>query len=171
MEELKAIARPVALIAALIAVLALCKHCKNDEGTVIEKVVTVTKTDTTYRCIAIPNIVVFREIPAHIDTAAVLRDYFARREYSDTIVNTPEAVVTLNETVENNRITDRSVSVLTFERQVHMRTKNTLSLSADIGRAPTLALTLQRPKIGLGVGYAFADRSFFVRLSHNILTW
>ena len=171
MEKIKFIFPTLFLIAALTAILFFCMNFSKHEKDVVENVVTVLKTDTVYKCITIPNVIIYRDIPPKIDTLAILTDYFAKREYLDTIVCTPEAVVTLQETVENNRITDRSVSLQTFQTIIHTQKKNNLYLSADIGRYPSVALTLQRPKLGLGFGYLITDKSFFIRFTHKIIYW
>lgn len=44
-----------------------------------------------------------------IDTMFILRDYYAKVKYIDTVKNDSSALIVLNETVFKNRISDRSV--------------------------------------------------------------
>jgi hypothetical protein len=44
-----------------------------------------------------------------VDTARILRDYFARVQYLDTVKNDSSALIVLNETIFKNRIENREV--------------------------------------------------------------
>lgn len=65
------------------------------------KSITYWKHDT----LEITNTVV-REIPANVDTAAVLKDYFARLYYEDTL-HTDYGYIIVKDTVTQNRIVTR----------------------------------------------------------------
>jgi hypothetical protein len=62
------------------------------------------------RYVALPPDTVF----IGADTAAILADYFATRQYADTLMNDTSALIALSEAVSQNRIAERT---LTFQNR------------------------------------------------------
>ncbi len=48
-------------------------------------------------------------IPANIDSLAIVRDFFAKRHYLDTIANDTNAFIVISDTLFKNRLLSRSV--------------------------------------------------------------
>ena len=73
---------------------------------------TIWKTETFYmKGDPIPGKTIYKEIPADVDTAAILKDYFAVRPYSETVNigndSTDYGTVTVSEKVSENKLFDR----------------------------------------------------------------
>jgi hypothetical protein len=98
------------------------------------------------------------------DTAAILADYFATRQYADTLMNDTSAFIALSEAVSQNRIAERT---LTFQnrRPTYITTtvvqpaqpKLQLHAGAIAGRgvaAPVVKLTYARWSISAGYNLA-----------------
>ena len=69
----------------------------------IDSIVYKTKWDT------VPPVYIWDTIRADIDTSAIIKDYFSRVNYADTVKNDSSALIVVNEVVHMNRIQQRNV--------------------------------------------------------------
>jgi len=118
------------IIVVLIVVIILLQQCSGPllnlnpfgntsdtpvEGTVITNVETIWDTLTVDSLVYVPeydtNIVTeYDTVPADIDTLAILRDYYSKYFYSDTIDLDTLGIITINDTVTRNSIIWRKIN-------------------------------------------------------------
>ena len=110
------------------------------------------------------------EVPADVDTAAILADYYTQRMYNDTIIQTEMLSVTLHDTVYNNMLLGRKV-YYTLDIPIIDRT-NEISLSADIGkRMQLISVGYQHKNITYKLGYDFYNRTPTVGVAFTLKKW
>ena len=105
------------LIVVLIALLFLQRSCSSPdpvEPTVITKIEVKYDTIETVKEVYVPKwktkVVTETEfIPAEIDTTAILRDYYAKYFYSDTLQIDTVGFAVINDTISRNTILARDV--------------------------------------------------------------
>lgn len=136
-----------------------------------ERIEKIIKTDTVIRTVTIPNIVVYRSIPREIDTSAIIRDYFSAVEYSDTVLQTPDASVMIRETVEQNRIAQREIKLIAVNTTITRTPSNTLYVGASASSAPEIFCLWQHKDWGFGAGYAFVRNNPFISVTRKIKSW
>lgn len=136
-----------------------------------ERIVKITKTDTVIRTVTIPNIVVYRDIPREIDTAAIIRDYFASVEYCDTVLQSPESSVMIRETVEQNRIAQREVRLINVSTTITRTPSNALYIGASASSAPQVFCLWQHKDWGFGGGFTFVRNHPFLTVTRLIKNW
>ena len=107
------------LIVILVIIILLMRACSGSEGTTPPKVKTVTETKTEYITVE-KEVPVYvpkwktKEIPKYIpyvipaDTAAILFDYYAKLEYSDTLSLDTLGYVVVDDVISQNKIASRS---------------------------------------------------------------
>lgn len=105
-----------AVLAAVIVFLLMTRSCGSD---VLPKTVTVTKTDTIKGDpypVSVPvrvpvpyrvEVPVYLENAEKIDTHAVIRDYYSRAIYTDTLKNDTSMLAVVHDTIFGNRIVSR----------------------------------------------------------------
>ena len=71
---------------------------------------TVIRHDTIRPAIPEPEVIV-REVPAEVDTVAILADYFSEKHYLDTIIERPYLRVEMTDIISRNALLDRTVVV------------------------------------------------------------
>lgn len=125
-------------------------------------------TDTIVDVISEP-VVVVREVPATVDTASILADYFSERHYQDTIIERPYLRVELTDIVGQNQLLDRQV-VVNYQQPVVY--DNSLTLGADIGRnLCTVMAGYRRKSWEFRAGYDFYNRTPVVGVSKTLWQW
>lgn len=125
-------------------------------------------TDTIVDVISEP-VVVVREVPATVDTAAILADYFSERHYQDTIIERPYLRVELTDVVGQNQLLDRQV-VVNYQQPVVY--DNSLTLGTDIGRnLCTVMAGYRRKSWEFRAGYDFYNRTPVVGVSKTLWQW
>jgi len=142
MEILKKLT-PYVIIAALVAVILFQEGCfgKKTNGDVINingknyevikhEIDTFyeTKTQTVYRNgkDITHEVEVVREIPANVDTASILKDYYAKVFYNDTFkLKDTLGYIVINDTISKNRIAGRkfnsSINVPTIKETLYLK--------------------------------------------------
>lgn len=130
--------------------------------------VAVEITDTLVDVISEP-VVVERTVPARVDTAAILADYFNERHYRDTIVERPYLRVELTDVVGQNRLLDRRV-VVNYRQPA--AGDNALTLGADLGRGLCSVVAGYRRKTWeFRAGYDFTNRTPVVGVQKTLWQW
>ncbi|MCQ2189697.1 MAG: hypothetical protein MJZ00_07280 [Paludibacteraceae bacterium] len=136
-----------------------------------ERTIKVIQKDTIVRFVSIPNVIIYRDIPLDVDTAEIIRDYFASVTYTDTIVSGGNATVSISETIEQNRIKEREVHLLTTTSIVSRPTSDALIIGATASADPSLFCLWQHKKWGFGGGFAFASRTPYISITHTLKNW
>lgn len=129
---------------------------------------TVVRHDTLRPAIPRPEVIV-REVPARVDTAAILADYYAERRYLDTIVERPYLKVELTDIVSRNALLDRTV-VVDYRQPVVCL--NALTLGLDAGRHSCILTAGYRRKAWeFRAGYDLFHKSAVVGISKDVWRW
>lgn len=158
------------ILAAALAALAfgLGRCTARRPASIVPPAVTVEITDTLVDVIGTP-MVVERTVPARVDTAAILADYFNERHYRDTIVQRPYLRVELTDVVGQNRLLDRQVVV--NYRQPVVR-DNALTLGIDLGRGLCAVVAgYRRRSWEFRAGYDFTNRTPVVGVQKTLWQW
>lgn len=113
----------------------------------------------------------YHPVPAVVDTAMILSEFFAERRYRDTIVSMPNLSVTLSETASQNFIYDRKIDVHYREVYKLVQPANRIVLGAAVGVHPYIEGVYFRNRLGYGAGYDFASKSPFVTFKYQIKAW
>lgn len=127
------------LIVALIVIILLMRSCSSTPAPTPGQIVKVNgkpyivlsvKHDTTYikhdttiykegKDIYHDRIV-YVNIPANVDTGQILKDYFAKVPYSDTLVlDNNKSTVVINDTISKNRIFNRRFKASLVSQSIH----------------------------------------------------
>lgn len=87
-----------------------------------------TKTETRYKKgeDIVHEVEVVKEIPANVDTASILKDYYARIFYSDTFkLKDTLGYISVNDTISRNRIVGRkyytSINIPTIKETIYLK--------------------------------------------------
>ena len=129
---------------------------------------TVIRHDTIRPAIPEPEIVV-KEVPAEVDTAAILADYFAEKHYLDTIIERPYLKVEMVDVVSRNSLVDRTVVVDYRQPVVH---GNALALGLDTGRySYVLSAGYRRKSWEFRAGYDLYNKSLVLGVSKDLWKW
>ena len=147
------------------------RYFASDETKYKERTIEVIKTDTIVRFVSVPNMIIYRDIPTMVDTAEIIRDYFASVTYSDTIVSAGDAKVSISETIEQNRIKEREVHLLATTSIISRPTSDALSVGATASADPSVFCLWQHKEWGFGAGYAFASKNPYITVTRKIKTW
>jgi hypothetical protein len=106
----------IAALSGIILILLLDRSCNSSPDDDTQTVTTVTRikgdpypvqvpvrVPEPYQ-VEIPQVV---HVPADADTAEIIRSFYSRMAYSDTLKNDTSMLAVVNDTVYNNRITSR----------------------------------------------------------------
>lgn len=140
---------PWVLIVALVFMLVLQRECQRcppaPEPTTITHIDTVTTWDTITQVVQSQPVVIYDtlEIPATIDTAAALADYYTRRSYQDTITDTVFQIIIADQ-VYMNRLLTRTTKSSVFVPTITIYRTDSLFIPCP----PAKALVF----FGVGIG-------------------
>ena len=114
-------------------------------------------------------IVKYREVPARIDTAAILAEFYAEKRYHDTIINKPYLKIELLDLVSQNKLLDRTI---VYDYQPPKVYSNALLVGAMLGhRHQSLYLGYRRRTWEFRAGYDLYNRAFIVGVSKDLWQW
>ena len=88
----------IVAISATLFLLTLVNISKQKEATQMPRVITLSNTDTIYQ-----------EIPAEVDTLTILKDYFSKVVYRDTINIDTFGTLVIEDTISRNLIISREL--------------------------------------------------------------
>lgn len=129
---------------------------------------TVVKHDTIRPVIPEPEVIV-REVPAEIDTAAILADYFSEKHYLDTIIERPYLRVEMTDIISRNALLDRTV-VVDYRQPVMYN--NALTLGLDAGRySCVLSAGYRCRSWEIRAGYDLYNKSLVLGVSKDLWRW
>ena len=109
------------LIVVLIVIIIIMRSCSGSgHDTIITEPITVTQTVTKWDTLKIDSLVyipkwktrietVHNTIPADIDTLSILKDYYAKYFYTDTLSLDSLGSIVINDTVSRNSIIFREI--------------------------------------------------------------
>ena len=129
---------------------------------------TVVRHDTIRPAIPEPEVIV-REVPAEVDTVAILADYFSEKHYLDTIIERPYLRVEMTDIISRNALLDRTVVVDYRQPVVY---NNTLALGLDAGRySCVLSAGYRRKSWEFRAGYDLYNKSLVLGVSKDLWRW
>ena len=129
---------------------------------------TVVKHDTIRPVIPKPEVIV-REVPAEVDTAAILADYFSEKHYLDTIIERPYLRVEMTDVISRNALLDRTVVVDYRQPVVY---NNALALGLDARRySCVLFAGYRRRSWEFRAGYDLYNKSLVLGVSKDLWRW
>ena len=139
-------------------------HCRS----IVRVPETVICHDTIHSAVPEPKVIV-REIPADVDTAAILADYFSEKYYRDTIIEYPYLRVELADVISHNALLDRTVAVDYRQPVVH---NNALTASILLGSHSYILLAGYRRKSWeFRAGYDWYNKAMVIGISKDIKKW
>lgn len=145
-----------------------CLHTDKPDG--YRNVDTKLVRDTIYRLLPQPIREVRVEVPASIDTAKILDEYYTQRAYADTIVIPQFATITLRDTIFCNRLVGRMIVSEVWQPPIAKRFS--LSVGAAIGRHTTsLSAQLRCKSNQIGLGYDFHNRGIIATYQRQLFAW
>ncbi len=133
-----------------------------------------TTKDSIY--VPLPQETVRVEVPAIVDTSAIIADYFSRRVYRDTLrASAPgklggSAVAVISDTVAQNVIAGRSVC-LTFTPNRLATTRSVDLLSTWGLHNTTLMAAYRYRRWAMYAGYNFSERAPVAGVGYQIIKW
>lgn len=143
----------------------LIRHGKHDPT----ETVTVVQRDTLYRFLPQPVTERIVEVPASVDTAAILQSYYTERIYRDT-VTLPATVITLTDTVYHNRIIGRTV--VTEQWRPPIFRKRAFGLGAHLSRELTaITANIRYDRHQFGLGYDLRHKGILATYQHELFRW
>lgn len=115
--------------------------------------------------------IVYRDVPAEIDTMAVLMDYYAARIYVDTVVSLPGIEVTVRDSVSENRLGGRVVTVDYLQVKEDVRRRG-IVVGGVVGRDMMIGqLGYRHDDWVFSVGYDVWNRGVCVGISALVWHW
>ncbi len=145
-----------------------CQHKKKDEKCRFDTIV-VNDTIRIQSPVRIDHIQV--PIPQKIDTLAVIRDYYAKNVYQDTVINTKILSVIVRDTVEQNGLTGREV-YYTLHQPVLREKRNGLSLSSIFAfKSIPVTLNYECEAWRFSAGYDVVNRVPVIGVGYRFARW
>lgn len=114
--------------------------------------------------------IIIKEVPAQIDTAAILAAFYAEKNYRDTIVNYPELQVSLTDVVSQNTLLDRKIFI-NYQRPEPNK-YNTISIGADFSYSSLpMYLSYRHKRMTYKLGYDIFNKTPVFGFSFDIWQW
>ncbi len=133
-----------------------------------------TTVDTIY--VPLPQDTIRVEVPNNVDTNAIIKAYFARHVYRDTLrASAPgklggSAVAVISDTVAHNVIAGRSVR-LTFTPNRLATTRSVGLLSTWGLHNTTLLAEYRYRRWAMYAGYNFSERAPVAGVGYQLISW
>lgn len=136
----------------------------------IIRIDTIRKTDSIYVPVPYPSEIIKPVfIPEEIDTVAIIADYYSKIVYDkDTLINTSNLIVSVTDTISENRKTGRSVYYtlqypeITRQRKI----KDRLNINADT--RGVVNLSWQRNRFVFSGGYDVVNNKPVIGFGYNL---
>lgn len=177
----------VLAVATIVAIGMMAMMCHNIHNVMSEPPVVELRIDTTWVHDTIRTagpVVVreeVREVPAAVDTAAILSAYYTERTLSDTFHLRDVATVRITDTLYMNNIVGRQVDYdlatldVSYEvkyRNCYTQPRMALSLGAQLGREQAAVMVgLRRKRAELLAGYDLRLHAPSVTLKYDLKQW
>lgn len=109
-------------------------------------------------------------VPAEVDTEYVIQEYFTQKIFHDTIFNNDTLKLIVNDTVWQNRIADRQVS-LTFNAGRFVKDRSVSVLSSFGPRQADAMVVYRHKRWQLMAGWNFAERGPVAGIGYTLKEW
>lgn len=110
-------------------------------------------------------------VPALVDTQAILKDYFAKNIYQDTLIRTEVLSVVIRDTVEKNGLSGREV-YYTLRQPVLHEKHNGLSLSSMFAfKSIPVTLNYEREAWRFSAGYDVVNNVPVIGVGYRFARW
>lgn len=167
----------------IIYLLKTCSKLDGENGTQIiikETTDTIIKTDTIHRIIkSEPELIAkYIKIPIFVDTLNIIRNYFTKNFYSDTISDSCFFII-INDTIYENLIVDRSLEYQLYKDSIFITKKvlintivprkNYFSLGTSFTTSKELYLNgyYSTSLSTFGIGYDITSKNFQITYIYN----
>jgi len=110
-------------------------------------------------------------IPVNVDTAGIIRDYYSRLVYDDTL-KLPDNIgyVSTRDTIFNNRISGRTYDYNIIIPKINYN--NELIISGDLGyNLRLLSIGYRRNKWTYKIGYDYFNKGIVFGLNYRVYQW
>jgi hypothetical protein len=110
------------------------------------------------------------QLPSKIDTVTVVREYFTKKVYRDTIFSNDTVELVVSDTVYKNALGDRKVS-LTFNASRFVKT-NSVGIEGLIGyREADLLAVFRHKRWQLAGGWNFVEKGPVIGVGYTLVEW
>lgn len=162
------------ILALILVFMQMCRHCpKCADATIVSDTAYVHDSFPKYIPVSTPvpyAVITTDTIPSNVDTIAILKDYFAKYLYSQTIADTSISV-TISDTISQNKIAGRGFSYQILRPQQIITNTTIIAdkkfkayvglgftyANSAVGFAPHLLLQTKKDVI-YGVGYDVVNK-------------
>lgn len=132
---------------------------------------TVTLTDILFLPMPVPGKYIIVEVPADVDTAAILKDYYTQKIYDDTLVHNNRMNLVLRDTVYNNKLLGRTVNY-TLSNPVPKNESHELMISGDVGfKHQSIMLDYKLDRFHFRAGYDFYNKAPMAGVGFTLIKW
>lgn len=132
---------------------------------------TVTVTDSLFLPMPVPGKYIIVEVPADVDTAAILKDYYTQKIYDDTLVHNNRLNLVLRDTVYNNKLLGRTVNY-TLSNPVPRIESHELMISGDVGfKHQSIMLDYKLNRFHFRAGYDFYNKAPMAGVGFTLIKW
>ena len=129
---------------------------------------TLVKWEKEY--VPLPAETIHVPVPGAVDTVYVLKEYFTKKVYRDTIANNDTLQVIVRDTVWQNGISDRVVSYV-FNPEAVVK-KHSVGVGGIAGAHSFGVMGVYRHgRLAIGGGWDFQERGGRIGVVYNIFEW
>lgn len=154
-----------AIVVYTLVVVCTVRHFQRPTSNIPE---TVVKWQKQYIPMSAETIRI--QMPSTVDTVKVIQEYFTQKVYRDTVLQNDTVTLVLQDTVWQNSIADRTVS-LTFNASRFTKA-NSVSVGTVVGfQQADLLASWRHRRWQLSAGWNFVDRSPVVGASYTLFEW
>jgi len=167
---------------AVVTTSVLCRCGSHKTVASSVNTIPVHRVDTFYRSTLIPS-VYYVEVPAKVDTAAVIHDYYTHKVYRDTVHFVPDLTtptlaesgsidIIMTDTVGLNSIAGRSV-IVDYTPPASPRSKiNAVVLGSSVSaQSQSVWAGYRHKRTTYQAGYDLFNRSIMAGVAIDLLRW
>lgn len=154
-----------AIVVYTIVVVFAVRSCRPDGRPQPE---TIVKWQKQY--IPMPAETIRIQLPSEVDTVKVIQEYFTQKVYRDTVLQNDTVTLVLQDTIWQNSIADRTVS-LTFNADRFTKA-HSVSVGTVLGfQQADLLASWRHRRWQLSAGWNFVDKSPVVGGAYTLFEW
>ena len=155
-------------VAYTIIVICIVRCSVPDSKIQLPPVVSLSIADTVYIPQPQPVEIIHIQVPANIDTAAILQQYYTQNIYSRPIIDTELLKVNLTDTVYNNILLS---STATYTMRIPQY-RHDISIGALAGfNTLSLLATYRYDRLGMSAGYDFINKGIVFGVNYRLFRW
>lgn len=166
------------LLSQLAFVIYVESHAFSQQPIVKTQLVKRAVHDTVYVRYSAPTDTVLLEIPAVVDTAAIVRNFFTQNIYVDTLHVCDYVDVAITDTVSCNQLLSHKLEVLSLPEFVSISSPPSAGSAGCAALGVIAGKNLMALKMDLGLkrhrftaGYDLCNKNPIFGYSYNVLLW